>query len=37
MLNYLTENETEKAFELLSEIGKMLNTLITELTNKTSH
>lgn len=32
MLNYLTENETEKAFELLSEIGKMLNTLITKLT-----
>ena len=28
MLNYLTENETQKAFELISEVGRMLNSLI---------
>jgi len=33
MLNYLTETETKNAFSLLSEIGKMLNTLINKLTN----
>lgn len=31
MLNFLTENETKKAFELIAEIGKMLNTLIIKL------
>jgi four helix bundle protein len=31
MLNYLTEKDTERAFVLISEIGKMLHTLITKL------
>lgn len=33
MLNYLTEEETKNAFLLLSEIGKMLNTLINKLSS----
>lgn len=31
MLKYLTENETQKAFELIGEVGKMLNSLIIKL------
>lgn len=31
MLNYFTEEECELAFSLLSEIGKMLNSLISKL------
>jgi len=31
MLNYLSEKDTERAFVLISEIGKMLHTLITKL------
>ena len=34
MLNFLTENETQKAFELLSEIGKILSSLINKLGTK---
>ena len=36
MLNYLTENETEKAFSLLAEIGKMLNKMLNNLKNSNS-
>ena len=36
MLNYLTENETEKAFSLLAEIGKMLNKMLNNLKNPNS-
>ena len=31
MLDFLTENETQKAFDLISEVGKMLNALIIKL------
>ena len=31
MLNYLTEKDTEKAFILIAEVGKILHTLITKL------
>lgn len=31
MLNFLTEKDTQKAFDLIEEIGKMLNALIIKL------
>lgn len=31
MLEFLNEKDTEKAFELISEVGKMLNVLIHKL------
>lgn len=31
MLNYLTEKETEEAFSLLAEVGRMLNKMLSNL------
>ncbi len=34
MLGYLTEKETANAFELITEVGKMLHTLINKVQNQ---
>ena len=34
MLGYLTEKDTEKAFDLITQIGKMLHTMIIKIQNQ---
>lgn len=34
LVEYLTEDETKKAFDILEEIGKMLNTMLNKLNLK---
>ena len=36
MLNYLTEKETEEAFSLLAEVGRMLNKMLSNLKARTT-
>lgn len=36
MLNYLTEKETEEAFSLLEEVGRMLNKMLSNLKARTT-